>query len=159
MTQIMLPAVFSRKDFDNILRSMSDEDAASFAATNRTTFASCFSLSAPGSGTADVRPASPGPAKAREPKASPTVDKASLDAAVLARVADLPDQRSATIASVLYDPARHGDDDKRFGDIVRASLTRLVTAGKVYQDGTRKNARYKAKAAPPHQEDGGNEAT
>jgi hypothetical protein len=28
MTQIMLPAVFCRKDFDNILRSMSDDDAA-----------------------------------------------------------------------------------------------------------------------------------
>jgi hypothetical protein len=66
MTQIMLPAVFCRKDFDNILRSMSDDDAATFAATNRTTFASCFTLAAPGS-VAPSEPAKPALAKTKAP--------------------------------------------------------------------------------------------
>lgn len=151
------PAEIDDAAFANCCESLPPDVKERIAGAFPSYFTAAFVF--PGGGVADVRPASPGPAKAREPKATPTVDKASLDAAVLARVADLPDQRSATIAAFLYDPARHGDDDKRFGDLVRASLTRLVTAGKVYQDGTRKNARFKAKAAPAHQEDGGTEAT
>ena len=154
---IQVPMILVRPALLSMLDAMSDEEIEPIAAAHPVLRKCLVPVGAEVAAMASA-PA-PGPAKAREPKASPTVDKASLDAAVLARVADLPDQRSATIASVLYDPARHGDDDKRFGDIVRASLTRLVTAGKVYQDGTRKNARFKAKAAPPHQEDGGNEAT
>lgn len=151
MTQIMLPAVFSRKDFDNILRSMSDEDAASFAATNRTTFASCFSLSAPGSGTTDARPtASPGPAKAREPKApsGPAIDKAALTSRVWDHVLDHPGRRGEDIVASL----ENGEDSKAFSRVVRDILEKFVTDGKMYADGERRGRRYKI--ATPKQEEG-----
>lgn len=146
MTQIMLPAVFSRKDFDNILRSMSDEDAASFAATNRTTFASCFSLSAPGGGTADARAASPGPAKAREPKAAPTVDKGAAASAVFAYVRAFPNVRAEEVEVMAPD----GMDAKAWNRMLRGILEKFVTDGKMYADGERRGRRYKvaAKAEP-----------
>ena len=137
-----LIATLTREAFNEACAALPQADADIIAETYPNLFSAYFTYNAR---AADARPAaSPGPAKAREPKATPTVDKASLDASVLACVAESPGQRSATIAAFLYNPARHGDDDKRFGDLVRSSLTRLVSAGKVYQDGTRKNARFKA---------------
>lgn len=140
---IILPQPdLDRDAFDSICNRLSLEDAEKIAAAYPALFIGAFVFDgAPAAPEVTTRP---GPAKAREPKAPPIIDKASLDASVLACVAESPGQRSATIAAFLYNPARHGDDDKRFGDLVRSSLTRLVSAGKVYQDGTRKNARFKA---------------
>jgi len=150
---IQVPMVLVRPTLLSMLDAMSDEEIEPIAAAHPVLRKCLVPVGAEVVAMASA-PA-PGPAKAREPKASsgPTVDKASLDASVLACVAESPGQRSATIAAFLYNPARHGDDDKRFGDLVRSSLTRLVSAGKVYQDGTRKNARFKVavKAAEPEE--------
>lgn len=150
MTQIMLPAVFSRKDFDNILRSMSDEDAASFAATNRTTFASCFSLSAPGSGTADVRPAIPGPVKAREPKASPAIDKTALAVEVEALMVRTPNLRAEDYVAKI-DPTDFGATAETIGPAVKKACEAMVSSKAAYCEGNGRGRRYKVavKATEP----------
>ena len=151
MTQIMLPAVFSRKDFDNILRSMSDEDAAAFAATNRTTFASCFSLSAPGSGTADARPANPGPAKVREPKASSGVpiDKTALLSAVALAMTRFPNLRAEDYVAKL-EPSDYGATAETIGPAVKKACEAMVSSKAAYCEGNGRGRRYKvaAKAEP-----------
>ena len=150
---IILPQPdLDRDAFDSICNRLSLEDAEKIAAAYPALFIGAFVFD--GAADAPEAPPKPGPAKVREPKATPVIDKASLDAAVLACVAESPSQRSATIAAFLYNPAHHGDDDKRFGDLVRSSLTRLVSAGKVYQDGTRKNARFKVAVKATEPEEG-----
>jgi hypothetical protein len=135
----MLPAVFSRKEFDAILRAMSDEDAATFAATNRTTFASCFTLAAPGT-AAPSEPAKPPLAKAKASTPSaPKADRTMLLASVESVMATHPKKTAPEYTELL---ASIAGDDPKFGIKVRRACEALVTAGKAVFDGEHRNRRY-----------------
>lgn len=145
MPQIMLPAEFNRKEFDAILRAMSDGDAATFAATNRTTFASCFTLAAPGL-VAPSEPVKPALAKTKAPKAAtsakPRERAISLSAEeqaeapiFVAYVKENPGARSRTIPTSL---------DQRGKSRV---LAWLVTANMLSVQGKAAGARYYPKGS------------
>ena len=146
MIQVMLPVSFDRKKFDAIVREMTDDEAAAFAAAGRPQFAPCFTLGVVGS----VPLANPGPAKAREPKAAPAVDKGALAVQVFAYVRAFPNVRAEEVEVTAPD----GMDAKTWNRMLRGILERFVADGKMYADGERRGRRYKvaAKAAEPEGE-------
>jgi len=91
----------------------------------------------------------PGPAKAREPKASPTVDKGALASAVFAYVRAFPNVRAEEVEVTAPD----GMDAKTWNRVLRGFLERFVADGKMYADGERRGRRYKVavKAAEPEE--------
>lgn len=139
MPQIMLPAEFNRKEFDAILRAMSDHDAATFAATNRTTFASCFTLAVLGS-VAPSEPARPALAKTKPAAPSaPKADRTMLLASVESVMTTHPKKTAPEYTELL---ASIAGGDPKFGIKVRRACEALVTAGKAVFDGEHKNRRY-----------------
>ena len=87
----------------------------------------------------EMRSASPGPAKAREPKAAPTVDKEALTAQVFAYVRAFPNVRAEEVEATAPD----GMDAKAWNRMLRGILEKFVTDGKMYADGERRGRRYK----------------
>lgn len=143
MIQVMLPVSFDRKKFDAIVREMTDDEAAAFAAAGRPQFAPCFTLGVVGG----VPLANPGPAKAREPKAAPAVDKGALAVQVFAYVRAFPSVRAEEVEVSAPD----GMDAKAWNRMLRGILEKFVTDGKMYADGERRGRRYKVavKATEP----------
>ena len=91
--------------------------------------------------------ASPGPVKAREPKAAPAVDKGALAVQVFAYVRAFPNVRAEEVKVTAPD----GMDAKAWNRMLRGILEKFVTDGKMYADGERRGRRYKVavKATEP----------
>ena len=145
-----LIATLTREAFNEACAALCQEDADIIAETYPNLFAAYFTYNAR---AADARPASPGPAKAREPKAAPAIDKEALAAQVLAYVDRIPNQRGEDIA-LAVGPTVPRDEAQSFARTVRGILEKFVTDGKMYADGERRGRRYKVavKATEPEGE-------
>ena len=145
---INLTAHLNVVTFAEVANGLSREDSERVAAAFPDLFASAFVF--PGAGPSDsVSPPKPGPAKAREPKASPPIDKEALAAQVFAYVKSFPNVRAEEVEVTALD----GMDAKAWNRMLRGILERFVTDGKMYADGERRGRRYKV-AAKVAQEEG-----
>ena len=143
-----LIATLTREAFNEACAALPQADADIIAETYPHLFSAYFTYNAR---AADARPtASPGPAKAREPKAAPAVDKEALAAQVFAYVAHNSGRRGEDIA-LAVGPSVPRDEAQSFARTVRGILERFVADGKMYADGERRGRRYKVavKATEP----------
>lgn len=143
-----LIATLTREAFNEACAALPQADADTIAETYPHLFSAYFTYNAR---AADARPAaSPGPAKAREPKASPTVDKGALASAVFAYVRAFPNVRAEEVEVTAPD----GMDAKTWNRVLRGILEKFVTDGKMYADGERRGRRYKVAVKATEPEEG-----
>ena len=146
---IILPQPdLDRDAFDSICNRLSLEDAEKIAAAYPALFIGAFVFD--GAADAPEAPPKPGPAKAREPKASPTVDKGALASAVFAYVRAFPNVRAEEVEVTAPD----GMDAKTWNRVLRGFLEKFVTDGKMYADGERRGRRYKVAVKATEPEEG-----
>jgi hypothetical protein len=150
---ITLTAHLNVVAFAEVANGLSREDSERVAAAFPDLFASAFRFygvtGAAEAAEDDAAPPKPGPAKARKPKASPTVDKGALASAVFAYVRAFPNVRAEEVEVTAPD----GMDAKTWNRVLRGFLERFVADGKMYADGERRGRRYKVavKAAEPEE--------
>ena len=146
-----LTATLTRKAFNEACAALCQEDADIIAETYPNLFAAYFTYNAR---AADVRPAaSPGPAKAREPKASsaPAIDKTALASAVYEAMTRFPNLRSEDYVTKI-EPSDYGSGltAASIMPAVKKACEALVSSKAAYCEGNGRGRRYKVatKAEP-----------
>ena len=140
-----------RDAFDSICLRMSLDDAEKLASAYPALFIGAIVF---GGDDTEAAPPKPGPAKAREPKASsgPQIDKAVVADRLWNYVTANSGKRGEEAVSFVYNSMADRGDLKAFSRIARDILEKFVTDGKMYADGERRGRRYKI--AAPKQEEG-----
>ena len=144
-----LIATLTREAFNEACAALPQADADIIAETYPNLFAAYFTYNAR---AADARPAaSPGPAKAREPKASSGVpiNKTALLSAVALAMARFPNLRAEDYVAKL-EPSDYGATADTIGPAVKKACEALVSSKAAYCEGNGRGRRYKVavKAEP-----------
>lgn len=134
---IQVPMILVRPALLSMLDAMSDEEIEPIAAAHPVLRKCLVPVGAEVVAMASAP--TPGPVKAREPKASPTVDKGAAASAVFAYVRAFPNVRAEEVEVTAPD----GMDAKAWNRMLRGILEKFVTDGKMYADGVKRGRRYK----------------